>query len=75
LNTDTSRNTGNIKIIKIAVENANLCGKNKWHVMRTLLKHAKKYGNMQNMWQLHIPVKMTCLTVLVARGRITAEYG
>ena len=43
--------------------------------MRTLLKHAKKYGNMQNMWQLHIPVKMTCLTVLVARGRITAEYG
>jgi len=49
--------------------------KNKWHVMRTLLKHAKKYGNMQNMWQLHIPVKMTCLTVLVTRGRITAEYG
>jgi len=46
-----------------------------WHVMRTLLKHAKKYGNMQNMWQLHIPVKMSCLTVLVARGRITAEYG
>ena len=39
LNIDLNRNTKNIKLIKIAVENANLCGKKR--DMRTLLKYAK----------------------------------
>ena len=34
LNTDSSRNTKNIKTIKIAVENANSCGKK--YAIRTL---------------------------------------
>jgi len=40
LNIDSNRNTKNIKIIKIAVQNANLCDK-KICDMRTLLKYAK----------------------------------
>jgi len=39
LNTDSDRNTKNIKIIKTAVENANLC--EKMCEMRTLLQYAE----------------------------------
>jgi len=39
LNIDSNRNMKNIKIIKISVENTNLCGK--IYYMRTLLKYAK----------------------------------
>ena len=45
--------------MKIAVENANLCGK--ICDMRTLLKYAKKCGNKRNMQQSHIRIKMTCV--------------
>jgi len=38
LNIDLNRNTQNIKVIKIAVENANLCGK--ICDLRSLLKNA-----------------------------------
>ena len=60
LNTDSNRNTKNIKIIKTAVENANLCGKS----MRCVhfAEICEKCGNMRNMRQSHIRVKVTCLT-------------
>ena len=50
LNTDSNRNTANIKMIKIAVEKANLCG--------------KKYAICAPCWKMrqsHIRVKLTCL--------------
>jgi len=59
LNTDSNRNTKNIKIIKIAIENVNLCGKNTRYAH--FAKICEKCRNMQNMWQSHIHVKLTCL--------------
>ena len=56
LHIDSNRNTKDIKIIKTAVENANLCGK--ICDVRTLLKCAKE------MRQSHIRVKLTCLAKL-----------
>jgi len=50
LNIDSNRNTANIKMIKIAVEKANLCG--------------KKYAICAPCWKMrqsHIRVKLTCL--------------
>jgi len=55
--TDSSRNTKNVKIIKIAVENANLCRKNMRYA-----HCAEICGNMRNMLQSHIHVKLTCLS-------------
>ena len=59
LNIDSYRNTKNIKIIKIAIENANLCGKNMRYVHFAGI--CKKCGNMRNMQKSHIRVKLTCL--------------
>jgi len=50
----------NIKIIKIAVENANLCRKNMRYAHFSQI--CEKCGNMRNMRQSHIHVKLTCLT-------------
>jgi len=60
LNTDSNRNTKNIKIIKTAVENANLCGKSMRYA--DFAEICEKWGNMRNMRQSHIRVKVTCLT-------------
>jgi len=53
-----NRNTSNIII---AVISASICGK--ICDMHTLLKYAKKRGDKRDMWQLHICIKLTCLTV------------
>jgi len=50
------RNTNNIKI---AVENANLCGKNMRYAH--FAEICEKCGNMRNMRQSHIRIKLTCL--------------
>ena len=47
LNIDSNRNTDNIKIIKIAVESAKLCGKI-CSMRCTLVKYAKKCDIMRN---------------------------
>jgi len=57
LNIDLNKNTKNIKI---AIENANLCGKNMRYMH--FAEICKKCGNIQNMWQSHIRIKLTCLT-------------
>ena len=59
LNIDSSRNRRNMKIIKIAVENANLCRKK--YAICALCWNIEKCGNMRNMWQSHIRVKLTYL--------------
>ena len=51
-----NRNTNNIKI---ATENASLC--RKICDMRSLLKYAKKHGNMRNVRRSYIRIKLTCL--------------
>ena len=57
-----NRNTINIKI---AVENANLCGKNMRHVQ--FAEICEKRGNKRNMRQSHIQIKLTtCLSVSLA---------
>ena len=48
LNIDSSRNTKNIKMIKIAVENANLCGGGELHYVQ-FPEICEKCGNMWNM--------------------------
>ena len=48
-----------IKIIKTATENTNLCGKNMQYAH--FAEIWKKCGNMRNMRQSHIRVKLTCL--------------
>jgi len=45
LNIDSSRNTKNIKMIKIAVENANLCGGGELHYVQ-FPEICEKCGNM-----------------------------
>ena len=55
LDIDSNRNTKNIKIIKIAIENANLCGE-KLAICALCWNMQKKCGNMQNMRQSHIRV-------------------
>jgi len=54
LDIDSNRNTKNIKIIKIAIENANLCGKNMQYAH--FAEICKKCSNMQNMQRSHIRV-------------------
>jgi len=54
LNTDSNRNTKNIKI---AVENDNLCGENMQYAH--FAEICEKCGNMQ---QSHIRIKLTCVT-------------
>jgi len=44
LNIDSNRNTKNIKTIKIAVDNANLCGKNTQYAH--FAEICEKCGNM-----------------------------
>ena len=50
---------GHTNNIKIAVANANLCGK--IYDMCTLLKYTKKCGNKWNMRQSQIHIKLTCI--------------
>jgi len=50
LNIDSNRNTKNIKIIKIAVENANLWEK---YAIYALCWNMRKICNMWNMQQSH----------------------
>jgi len=57
LNTDSSRNIKNTKMLKTAVENANLCGKNMRYAHFAEIR--EKCGNMRNMQQSHIRVKVT----------------
>ena len=68
LNSDSNRNTKNIKIIKIAIENANLCGKKAICAL---------CWNMWNMRQSHIRVKLTCRdhysSAVVTSGRVHTE--
>jgi len=68
LNSDSNRNTKNIKIIKIAIENANLCGKKAICAL---------CWNMWNMQQSHIRVKLTCRdhysSAVVTSGRVRTE--
>jgi len=56
------------KNIKIAVETTNLCGKN----MRCahFAEICEKWGNIWNMWQSHIRVKLTCLVTDTVHGQI-----
>jgi len=53
---DSNRNTKNIEI---AVKNANLCGKNMQYTH--FAETGEKCGNMRNMQQSHIRIKLTCL--------------
>ena len=53
-----NRNTDNNKI---AVKIANLCRKNMRHAH--FAEICEKCGNMQNMWQSHIRIKLTCLSL------------
>jgi len=62
LNIDSNKNTKNIKIIKIAVENANLCGTNMRYA--DFVEVCENCGSMRNMQQLHIRVNLTCLLKL-----------
>ena len=55
LHLDSNRNTKNIKIIKIATENANFWGEILWYAH--FAEICEKYGNMQNIWQSHIHIK------------------
>jgi len=59
-NIDSNRNTKNIKIIKIAVVNANLCGRNMRYAH--FAEICEKCGNMRNICQSYICVKLTCLS-------------
>ena len=61
-NTDSNGNTKNIKITKIAVENANLCGKNMQY--SHFAEICEKCGNMRNMRQSRIRVELACVTDL-----------
>jgi len=59
LNTDSNRDTKNIKIIKIAVENANLCGK-MCDMHAHFAEMCEQRGNVRNTrGQSRIRVKLT----------------
>jgi len=64
LNIDSNRN---IKNIKIAVKNANLCGKDMPYA-----HFAEICGNLRNMRQSHICIKLTCLTICPTSYNISA---
>jgi len=61
LDNNSNKNTKIIKIIKVVVENAILCGKNMWYAH--FAEICEKCGNMRNMRQLHIRIKPTCLKI------------
>jgi len=47
--------------ITVAIENANLCGKNIQYLHFAEICDKMQSGNMWNMWESHIRVKLTCL--------------
>jgi len=57
LNIDSNRHTKNIIIVKIVVEDASLCGKNMRYAH--IAEICEKRGNMRNMGQSQIRVKLT----------------